>query len=406
MSRSIAIIGGGPAGLIAADSLGAKGYDVHIFERKPSFARKFLMAGRGGLNLTHSEDIEDFIKRYGEAASFIEPIIRNFPPSALIKWCENLGEKSFIGSSGRVFPESFKASPLLRAILNRLNSYNVTFHTGHNWLGWDEKQRLLFRKIDGGATDISANATLLALGGASWAKLGSNGDWGDILKPKGIEIMPFAPSNCGFKVRWSDIFKQKYAGTPLKSIELRHNNKILRGEVMFTQDGIEGGGIYALSAPLRRDIYANGKTRLTFDLKPDLSLSDIIERLQKPRGKMSFTRYLGKTLNLANAAIGLLMERDDRSTLAAQTPEQIAAIIKNYQLNLEAPFAIDRAISSAGGISLDECDDTLMLKKLPGVFAVGEMLDWEAPTGGYLLQGCFAMGYKAAQGIDIFLHKQ
>lgn len=405
MSKTIAIIGGGPAGLFAAEYLSALGLDVHVFERKPSLARKLLMAGRGGLNLTHSESLDLFIEKYAEAAPHLKPLIENFSPASLMEWCEGLGEKTFIGTSGRVFPESFKASPLLRAWSARLSAQGVTFHINHDWIGLEDSTRLLFRTHDGSAAEIKADATLLALGGASWPKLGSNAAWVDILNLHDINIRPFVPSNCGFKVSWSEIFANKFAGQPLKNVELRFKHKIHRGEMMFTSAGVEGGAIYALSAPLRDEIAVNGVAVLTLDLKPDLTAADIVQRLNdKPRGKMSFTRYLDKALNLEDGAIGLLMEREDRAKLSTYPAEELASIIKAYSLTLTAPFDIDRAISSAGGIAFDELSEDFMLKKLNGIFVAGEMIDWEAPTGGYLLQASFATAHHAAKGIEKFLN--
>jgi hypothetical protein len=404
MSKKIAIIGGGPAGLFAAEYLSAKGHELHVFERKPSLARKLLMAGRGGLNLTHSEALETFVTRYEEAAETLSPIIKDFTPNDLVNWCEDLGQKIFIGSSGRIFPESFKASPLLRAWTARLNNQGVSFHLNHEWKTCTSDHKLSFINRNGENITLQFDAVLLALGGASWPKLGSNAAWIDILKPFDIGIRPFAPSNCGFKTNWSHIFSEKFAGTPLKNVQLHFKEKYHRGEIMFTASGIEGGAVYALSPRLRDALEQEKTIDLILDLKPDLSLEDIIKRLKKPRGKMSLTRYLDKTLNLENAAIGLLMERTDRKELGTYTSEKLAQIIKSYPLTLTQSFDIDRAISSAGGILFSEINNDFMLKKLDGVFVAGEMLDWEAPTGGYLLQATFATALHAAKGVEKYLN--
>lgn len=372
--RDAAIIGAGPAGLFAAEILSAAGCAVTVYDRKPSAARKFLMAGRGGLNLTHSEDIDTFVTRYGAAQRFMEPLIRAFTPADLRAWCEGLGQETFIGSSGRVFPKTMKASPLLRAWLARLAEQGVKFQFGMTWTG----------------NAMAADATLLALGGASWPGLGSDGSWQNVLKDKHVPVVPFAPSNGGFAVAWSDYMKQKFAGTPLKNIRLTHDGHGANGEIMITAAGIEGGAVYALSSRIRDAIARDGNTVVTIDLHPHLSDGDIARKLSAPRGRQSVSTYLRKALNLPPAAIALLHESG---------ADINAAAIKSCPLTLIAPFGIDRAISSAGGIALSALDDNMMIKNLPGVFAAGEMLDWEAPTGGYLLQGCFATARAAALGI-------
>lgn len=401
MRNTIAVIGGGPAGLIAAEILAADGFAVTVYEQKPSLGRKFLMAGRGGLNLTHSEAFESFAARYGAAAAWMQKYLEKFTPEELRAWCEALGEPTFIGTSGRVFPQAFKASPLLRKWITRLENRKVEFRFNHCWLGWDQGH-LLF-DVNGEKITIKSDAALLALGGASWPRLGSDGHWTDILKTKDISIAPLRPANCGFKIAWSDIFRDKFAGHPIKPMALSFGDQRVQGEMMITAYGIEGGPVYALSAPLRDHIENYGAAELLVDLKPNAAMDQLVKTLQKPRGAHSLTNYLRRTLSLSAPAIGLLMERPDRTQLGSYGPEQLAALIKSLPVTLIAPSGIDRAISTAGGIMLDELDGNLMLKKLPGVFAAGEMLDWEAPTGGYLLQGCFATGAAAARGIRDFL---
>lgn len=397
MTKTITIIGGGPSGLMAADVLSAAGYMVTIYERKPSFGRKFLMAGRGGLNITHSENIDGFIQKYNEAAETLKPVIGNFTPHHMRDWCNALGEKTFIGSSGRVFPKSFKASPLLRAWLARLEAQKVIFKTRHDWQGWKE-DKLSFHTNESEVL-VQADATLLALGGASWPNLGSDGSWVDVLMGQGVKVSPLRPSNCGFVVAWSDIFSNKFEGISLKAIALTFGDKIINGEFMITQNGIEGGAIYALSSFLREEIARNGSALLTLDLKPDLREQEIIKRLQRPKSKLSMSNYLRKTLNLSDVAIGLIMELPERQKLNDYTPQQMAQLIKSYTLNLKKPFAINRAISTAGGVMFDNINQNFMIKNKPGIFVTGEMLDWEAPTGGYLLQACMASGVHVAHGI-------
>lgn len=398
MIKEIAIIGGGPSGLMAADILSDAGCAVTIYERKPSFGRKFLMAGRGGLNITHSEKLDQFVSRYNEAANILKPIIDNFTPQNMRDWCMALGEETFIGSSGRVFPKSFKASPLLRAWLARLEKQNVTFKTRHDWQGWDEEVQLSFETPEG-VRNMKADATLLALGGASWPSLGSDGSWVDILKKDNVEIAPLRPSNCGFFVEWSDIFSKKFEGKSLKSVALNFQGKSTKGEFMITKNGVEGGAIYALSSFLREAIARARTARLMIDLKPDLGIEQVMKRLQKPRSKLSLSNYLRKVLNLSDVAIGLIMELPERQKLNDFSAQEMAKIIKSYPLCLTRPFAMDRAISTAGGVKFNQIDDHFMLRHKPNVFVTGEMLDWEAPTGGYLLQACMASGVHVARGM-------
>lgn len=359
------------------------------------------MAGRGGLNLTHSENLDLFIQKYGPRATIMESMINDFTPQMLTDWCEGLGQKTFIGSSGRVFPESFKASPLLKAWITRLTQQGVQILYRHDWHGWQDGS-LVFETPDG-KVQHKADATLLALGGASWPRLGSDGSWVSLLQAQGVDIAPLQPSNCGFCVNWSDIFQKRAAGQPLKPVIATFDKTSLQGEIMITEKGLEGGLIYALSAQLREDINQRGQTTVLLDLKPDLNLQEIEHRLSAAKGSKSLSTYLSKTLNLSPVAIGLLMERPERLELAHWPAAELAHLIKHYPVTLESPYPIDRAISSAGGVLFDAVDDHLMLRNKPGVFVAGEMLDWEAPTGGYLLQASFATGVRAAKGIKTWL---
>lgn len=395
----IAVIGGGPAGLIAAEVLAAAGAKVSVFERKPSVGRKFLMAGRGGLNLTHSEDREQFLARYGTAAGFMAPLLQNFSPDDLRNWCGTLGEKTFIGTSGRVFPESFKATPLLRHWLKRLDDLGVSFYPSHRWTGWNRLGRLTFTKADDSEISVRPDATLLALGGASWPRLGADGSWVSLLEDKGISVTPLRPSNCGFIVAWSDIFKEKFAGVPLKPVGLSFGARHLTGELMISRSGIEGGAVYALSAPLRDEIEKEGHALLYLDLRSGVGEADLCGRLKAPRARLSFSNFMRKHSGLSPAAMSLLREGEGGETLTHLSASQLAARIKKFPLRIIGVGSLDRAISTAGGIALDELTGGLMLKKLPSVYVAGEMLDWEAPTGGYLLQGCFSTGVWAAQNI-------
>ena len=395
-ATDILIVGAGPAGLMAAERLAAAGRSVLVADHKPSAARKFLMAGRGGLNLTHSEDIDSFIQKYGEAAEWLAPFIRAFPPARLRAWCEGLGQPTFVGSSGRVFPESFKASPLLRAWQNRLATLNVRMAYGWRWTGWAADGRACFVDADGREQAIAATAILLALGGASWPRLGSDGAWTDILAARGVAVTPLAPANCGFAVDWTE-HVARFAGQPLKPLALSHGGKTVRGEAMITAQGIEGGAIYALSASLRDAIARDGGAVLTLDLRPDLDAAALAARLAGPRGRESLATVLRKKAGLSPAAAAVL--REGAGDLSGLKAPALAERIKAATLALRAPFAIDRAISSAGGVKRDEIDGNMMLRRLPGVYVAGEMIDWEVPTGGYRLQATYATAVAAADGI-------
>lgn len=391
----IAIIGGGPAGLMAAEVLAHAGRSVTLYERMPSLGRKLLMAGRGGLNLTHSEPLPVFLKRYAAAEPNLAPLIETFTPDALRAWSAGLGQETFVGSSGRVFPQAFKASPLLRAWLRRLESLGVSVRLRHEWQGWTDQGALLFESPDG-PVEVMSEAVILALGGASWPRLGSNGSWASILAARGIDLMPFRPANCGFRVNWSEHLVERFAGVPLKPLGLSFGAVRLRGEAMITALGIEGGGIYALSAALRDAIESEGSATLHLDLIPDRSVTDVSNKLSAPRRAQSLSSFLKRVLGLSPVAIALMREVHRHPS---EDPDALAALLKHLPIRLTATQPIARAISSAGGISLTEVTADLMLQKLPGVFVAGEMLDWEAPTGGYLLQASFSTGVAAAEGV-------
>ena len=384
---------------MAAEVLAKGGVRVTVYDAMPSAGRKFLMAGRGGLNLTHSEELPQFLARYGTAAPRLKPAIEALPPQALRDWSAALGEPTFVGSSGRVFPQSFKASPLLRAWLRRLGSMDVQLALRHRWIGWDEQGRLLFETPDG-QRSVEARATILALGGASWPKLGSDGSWVEILATKGIAISPLRPANCGFAVVWSDVFRDRFEGQPLKGVALSFGSHSVRGEAVITRSGIEGGAIYGLSADLREAVLRDGKAILLVALRPDLDRDGLMARLSMPKGKQSFSNFLRKALNLSPIAIGLLQEaaRASKMSISSLSAADLANWINAVPILLTGVAPIARAISSAGGISFSEIDADYMIRRLPGVFAAGEMLDWEAPTGGYLLQASFATGAAAGRG--------
>ena len=398
--KTVHIIGAGPAGLMAAERLARAGAAVVVHEAMPSVARKFLMAGRGGLNLTHSEDIAPFTGRYGEAAGTVGAWLEAFSPTHLIGWAEGLGQATFTGSSGRVFPRAMKASPLLRAWLGRLAELGVEVRT---------RSRLVARREDGwvfatpdGERVETPDAVVLALGGASWPRLGSDGAWRGWLEAEGVTVKPFRPSNVGFDVAWSDVFADRFAGQPLKPVALTHGERTVRGEAMVTRYGLEGGAVYALSAVLREAVERDGSAALTVDLRPDLSVEALAGRLTRPRGKDSATNWLRKVGGLSPVAAGLLREIPGDLPAGA---DKLARRIKAVRLTLTGVQGLERAISSAGGVGLDQVDDGLMLKAIPGVFVAGEMLDWEAPTGGYLLQASMASGVVAAAGVARWLQR-
>jgi uncharacterized flavoprotein (TIGR03862 family) len=396
--NDVAIIGAGPAGLMAAEVLAQGGANVTVYDAMPSAGRKFLMAGRGGLNLTHSEALPEFLARFGASKPQLQPAISAFPPDALRAWSEALGQPTFVGSSGRIFPQAFKASPLLRAWLRRLDAMGVRLMLRHRWSGWNDGGHLLFQAPDGQRV-VAARATVLALGGASWPRLGSDGAWVKTLAARGVTISPLRPANCGFTVAWSEIFRDRFEGHPLKGVELSFGPHTVRGEAMITRTGIEGGAVYALSADLREAVIATGGATLNVALRPDLETGDLIAKLSV-KGKQSVSNWLRKAAHLSPAGIGLLHEATVTSgiSLSAMSPASLAGLIDAVPVRLTGIAPIARAISTAGGISFGELDADFMISRLPGVFAAGEMLDWEAPTGGYLLQASFAMGAAAGRG--------
>jgi uncharacterized flavoprotein (TIGR03862 family) len=398
-NSNAAVIGAGPAGPMSAEVLAQGGAKVAVFDAMPSAGRKFLMAGRGGLNLTHSEPLDRFLRRYREAAPKLTAAIEAFPPDRLRAWCEELGQPTFVGSSGRVFPKVMKASPLLRTWLRRLDATGVSFSLRHRWSGWDDRGRLLF-ETQNGKVAVDAGAVVLAPGGASWPRLGSDGSWVEVLRVRGVQVSTLKAANCGFCVTWSDVFRERFEGEPLKGIALSFGGCSVRGDAVITRDGIEGGPIYALSAELREAVLASGSATLQIALRPDVAPSDLVKRLTAQRGKQTFSNWLRKAASLSQVGIGLLQETAIASSVspAALSTEKLAELINAVPIKIVGIAPIARAISSAGGIALDELDDDYMLRRLPGVFVAGEMLDWEAPTGGYLLQACFATGAAAGKG--------
>lgn len=400
--KTVIIIGAGPSGLMAAEILSAKGIAVHIYDRMPSPARKFLMAGRGGLNLTHSEPLEQFIARYREAAPFLRRAIEDFPPDALRNWCEGLGQETFVGSSGRIFPKSMKASPLLRAWLERLYAQGVKLYSRCDWTGWNADETLSFRML-GNTYNVAYDAALLCLGGASWPGLGADGRWKNLLEKRGVKVTPFAPSNCGFIVPWSDHIKEKFAGHAMKSVAVNFQHDSIMGDIIITEKGIESTPIYAHSGPIRKALKHNGTIHIQIDMKPAMTLTDVKKRLSSPRGKQSLSNFLQKTLRLTALQVSLIYECVDNPGIL--NASELAKTIKSLPILLTNTYPIDRAISSAGGIPFSEIGPDYNLLSLPGVYVAGEMLDWEAPTGGYLLQGCFSTGVAAANGILNYLRK-
>jgi len=398
---AVAVIGAGPAGLMAAEVLAQGGARVKVYDAMPSAGRKFLMAGKGGMNITHSEPLEIFLSRYGSRRGEIEPLLRAFPPGALREWIQGLGISTFVGSSGRVFPTEMKAAPLLRAWLHRLRGSGVVFEMRHRWRGWDAQGALRFATPQGEQL-VQADALVLALGGGSWARLGSDGAWLPLLAERGVSIAPLRPANCGFDVVWSAHFRERYAGAPLKSVAASFAGTRKPGECLVSATGIEGGLIYAFSAALRDEIEHAGSAVLHLDLLPDWSAQKVADAVTHPRGSRSLSSHLQSRLGLKGVKVGLL--REGLSAEAFRDPPQLAAAIKALPLRLVATRPLDEAISSAGGVRFEALDENLMLKKLPGVFCAGEMLEWEAPTGGYLLSACFASGRAAGAGALAWLN--
>ncbi|GLS46637.1 TIGR03862 family flavoprotein [Methylobacterium brachythecii] len=391
----IAVVGGGPAGLAAAEVLAAAGRRVTVYDRMPSVGRKLLIAGRGGLNLTHSEPLPAFLERYHPAHAALREAVESFPPDALRAWCEGLGQPTFVGSSGRVFPKSFKASPLLRAWLTRLDTLGVSIRTRHRLTAWDGTA-LCFEGPDG-AFEVRPRGCLFAMGGASWPRLGSDGAWVSLLRDRGVAVAPLLPANVGFSVQWSEHFAGRFAGEPVKRLGLRLGDRQVRGEAMISAQGIEGGAVYALSRGIREAIRAEGAAELLLDLRPDLDAEALARRLDHPKPGASMATRLRKDAGLSPVAAGLL--REAHGLHLPDAPAALAAAIKAAPLRLVASAPIARAISTAGGVSFDGLDARFMLRAQPGSFFAGEMLDWEAPTGGYLLQAAIASGRAAANGL-------
>ncbi len=399
-NKTVAVIGGGPAGLMAAEVLSQAGLRVDLYDAMPSVGRKFLMAGKGGMNITHAEPLAGFISRYGARSINLAPMLDAFGPDALRAWVQGLGINTFIGSSGRVFPEDMKAAPLLRAWLHRLREAGVKFHMKHRWCGW-EGGDLRFETPDG-LVVVQSDAVVLALGGGSWARLGSDGAWVRLLAGRGVAVAPLKPANCGFEVSWSPYFAGKFAGEPLKSATVSFTDSAgvvhtKQGDLMVTEHGIEGGLIYALSAALREQILAEGRALVHIDLLPAKSLSRLVGEIDHPRGSRSMSSHLQSRANLKGVKVGLLRELLAREDF--NLPEKLAEAIKSLPLTLVATRPLDEAISTAGGVTFEALDERLMVCALPGVFCAGEMLDWEAPTGGYLLTACFASGRRAGEGV-------
>ena len=394
-SSRVVIVGAGPAGLMAAETLARGGAQVVVHERMPSPARRLLMAGRGGLNLTHSEGLTEMIARYGDRSGTLAPLLEAFPPQALRDWAEGLGQDTFVGSSGRVFPRRLKASPLVRAWLARLDGLGVELRLRSTWTGWDGEGRPTFRQAGGEEAPEAADALLLSMGGASWPRLGADGAWVATLAAAGVASVPLRPANCGFVADFSPVFPGDHAGRPLKGVEVRFAGRAVRGEVMLTRQGIEGGAIYALSAALRDAVEARGEAIVEIDLRPGRSPADLVARLARTDRKASLSNRLRKALALSPQEIGLLREAGPLTS----DLEALAARIRSVPLRLTETTGLDRAISTAGGIRFEDLDPGLQLRARPGVWIAGEMLDWEAPTGGYLLQAVFATGVHAARDI-------
>ena len=402
--HSAAVVGGGPAGLIAAEVLADAGLAVTVYDHKRSVGRKFLLAGRGGLNITHSEPIDAFVSRYGPQQDRLGPIIRRFSPADLRTWCAGLGQPTFVGSSGRVFPESFRATPLLRAWIERLATLGVEFRGGHRWLGWADDRdgiavptSLRFSRADGPTFEVAADVIVIGLGGASWPRVGSDGGWVGEFERRGVEVVPLAAANCGVELPWTPEFAERFAGTPLKNVAVSAGGEWIRGEPIVSATGLEGGPIYAQSAALRELLAdRDAEPTLMIDLQPDLTIDALTRRLRdRKRARDSRSTWLRRA-GFAPVAIGLLREATGNEL--PTEPIHVAELAKGVRLKVSALMGLDRAISTAGGVSFDEVDDRLMLTRLPGCFVAGEMLDWEAPTGGYLLQASFSTGVVAAWG--------
>lgn len=394
--QTVAIVGGGPAGLMAAEALSQRGLGVEVFDRMPTVGRKFLLAGRGGLNLTSGQPLELFLDRFQPPCRQLQAALRAFGPEAIGHWAAGLGIETFVGTSGRVFPLDMKAAPLLRAWVNRLRRAGVRFHAHHRWAGWNPGLELHF-ETPGGPRRICPSAAILAAGGASWSRLGSDGAWVPLLADRGVGIAPLRPANCGFDVSWSPHFRERFAGVPVKSVAARiPGGEPRQGEFVITGFGVEGSLIYSFSAALRDEIERSGQARLWLDLLPGRDLPRLERELSAPRGSRSLSEHLRRRTGIQGVQAGLIRERLSPEDLAR--PERLARGLKQLPLVLTAPRPLDEAISTAGGVRFEELDEHLMLRGFPGLFCAGEMLDWEAPTGGYLLTGCLATGRRAGEG--------
>lgn len=397
-ARVVAIFGGGPAGLFAAERLSALGHSVTVYEQMPTVGRKFLLAGKSGLNITHSEDFSQFAQRFGTSNDHLLPALQQFTPQDLRDWADRLGAETFVGSSGRVFPKAMKASPLLRAWLQRLEAQGVKILTRHKWLGFEENKPLV--QTPNGIEAIACDATLFAFGGGSWPKLGSNGAWTELFEEQGIDIAPLRSANCGFDVNWSDVFAQRFAGEPVKSVTITSQAGVTQGEFVITHSGVEGSLVYAHSAALRDELERNGQANLVLDLTPGRRIERLLDDLSRQDKKLSISNLLRKSVGLTGVKAALMLEFERE-----KDPMRLAHTIKSLKIPLLRPRPIEEAISSAGGIKWSEIDAHYMLVKMPGTFVAGEMIDWEAPTGGYLLTACFASGKASANGIHKWLEK-
>ena len=389
------IIGAGPSGLMAADVLSKAGTAVRIYEAMPTPGRKFLMAGRGGLNITHSEALDAFAERYGESSCLIKPLLNHFGPSDIVNWMNQLEQPSYIGSSGRVFPKAMKAAPLLRAWLTRLNQQDVELLTRHRWVDWDDQGRFHIESPEGPLT-ITADQIILATGGGSWKKLGSDGLWVNLLQRQGIQINPLVASNCGFTCDWSDVTRKQHAGAPIKGVILKTKFAVKKGDLILTQYGLEGGLIYAFSAKLRQELLQYQSAELMLDLMPDLELAQLIKRIEKPRGRNSFSNHLRKA---GITSVKAAMVRESYPEIVNDDAFAWAEALKNCPVKLTGMRPMDEAISTAGGVPFEELNEDFSLKSYPNVFCSGEMIDWDAPTGGYLLTACLSMGFHLGHAI-------
>jgi len=405
MTKTVAIIGGGPAGLMAAEVLSGQGVQVDVYDAMPSLGRKFLMAGKSGLNITHSESLDTFVSRYGNRKQEVGKWLLDFTPDDLREWARGLGVETFVGTSGRVFPKEMKASPLLRMWLKRLDEAGVKVHLRHKLVGLTGGTGRIGLEfaIEDGVKNIEADAVILALGGGSWARLGSSGEWVRWLSKAGVKVEALKPSNCGFDVAWSPFFREKFDGHPIKSVVLSFGGVRQQGEFIVTKEGVEGSLIYAASALMRDEILAGGKAMMQLDLAPDKTEAQLLERLSKPRGSRTMASHLEKTVGIKGVKAGLLREFVPKDEFSSA--ERLAFYIKHVPVPLVAPRPLDEAISTAGGVMFESLDENLMVKNLPGVFCAGEMLDWEAPTGGYLITACMASGRWAGTGLLRWLAK-